>query len=250
MKYAGLAVLPALLLLLDHFSHAGVVTGAKASAEVDLANGNVTVTVANVSQQDITAFVVHVTCNGPDGGNDTASHSKEYGLPALTYKLALHPGETTEVQMNCGNTIPETRLVGVDAGVTVAIYGDQTAEVEDELSFQSILDQRAGLADAMQMCASAVKKAVSNSPPTDLSPHVHARLILERLLKKSQAESLKGDQESFNRSFQLQLELQGEIDTVRTAPAGREREFIQQEANRLQKLATLARKNSNIRKLL
>jgi hypothetical protein len=249
MKYAGLAILPALLLLLGHVSHAGVVKGATASAEVDLANGNVTVTVANVSQQDITAFVVNVTCIGPDGGNNTASHSKEYGLPALTYKLALHPGETTEVQMHCGHTIPETRLVGVDAEVTVAIYGDQTAEVQDELSFQWIIDERAGLADAIQICASAVKKAVSNSPPTDLPAHEHARLILERLLKKSQAESLKGDQKFFNRSFQLQLELQGEIDSVRTAPAGREREFIQQEANRLQRRATLAQKYADVRRL-
>ena len=132
MKYAGLAMLPALLLRLDHFSHAGVVKGATASAE--LTDGTAKVTVANVSQHDITGFVVRVSCKQPNGQTTSASHSTEYGVPAFTHK-ALNPGETTAVM------IPMTQIVSVeDAEVIVAIYSDQTAEVKDELSFNDIID--------------------------------------------------------------------------------------------------------------
>jgi hypothetical protein len=238
MKYAGLAVFPALLLLLDHFSHAGVVKGATASAE--LTDGTVKVTVANVSQHDITGFVVRVSCKQPNGQTTSASHSTEYGAPAFTHK-ALNPGETTEVM------IPMTQIVSVeDAEVIVAIYSDQTAEVKDELSFNDIIDRRQGLADALQMTADAVKAAVrdTDSGLTSAPPNVFAQQILQRLLDKGGAGRIDAGDKMF-----LQSLLQEEIDTLKTAPAGREREFVQGEANRLQKRATLAQKHADVRRL-
>jgi len=235
-----LAILPALLLLLQHFSHAGVVKGATASAE--LTDGGVKITIANVSQHNITGFVVEIACKQPNGQTASASHRTEYGVPAETHK-ALHPGETTEL------IIPMTQIVSVEgAEVIVAIYSDQTAEVkdEDESFFTDIIDRRQGVANGLEMIAGAVKMALSatDSGLTSAPPNVHAQQILQILLKKARAGSINAGDKML-----LQSELQGEIDAMKTAPAGREREFVQGEANRLQKRATLAQKHANVRRL-
>src|SRR5215472_4926784 len=102
MKYAGLAILPALLLLLQHFSHAGVVKGATVT-NAEFTNGSVKITVANDSQLDITGFVVGVTCKHPNGKTTWGSNTEDYGL----HHPFFHPGETKELETNCP-TIPES----------------------------------------------------------------------------------------------------------------------------------------------
>jgi hypothetical protein len=235
MKHAALA---ALLLLLDHFSHGGVVKGATVT-NAEFTNGSVKITVTNVSQLDITGFVIGVTCKHPNGETSWGSKTEDSG-PHLPL---FHPGETKELETSCP-TIPES--VGVDAEVVVAIYSDHTAEVKDERSYNDLIDHRQGVADGLEMIAGAVKEALlaTDSGLTSAPPNVHAQQILQILLKKARAGSINAGDKMF-----LQSLLQGEIDTMKTAPAGREREFVQGEANRLQKQATQAQKYADVRRL-
>jgi hypothetical protein len=53
----------------------------------------------------------------------------------------------------------------------------------------------------------------------------------------------------FSGALFLQAELQDEIDTLKTAPAGQEGKFVQDEANRLEREATLAQKHADVRRL-
>jgi hypothetical protein len=196
----------------------------------DVAMGpeNATITLTNTSKHDVTGYSIGITQQLANGQEIYSERTEDFGPSAFTHK-ALRSGETSE------QTIVFDQPGGVKsvrADVIVAIYDDQTAEVTNDRTFKDTLATRRKIANALQQSAVVFENAAADAAPRDRAAHDFEALAQNATSNQANVEFLKAN-----------------AAVAASAPAGEEREFLQNYASQLKQKADAFTRHATIRRL-
>jgi hypothetical protein len=140
----------------------------------DAARNELTIRVLNTSQKDITGYKVSVETTLSNGarGHFTTEWDKLGAIVRNEPDALFPPGGHEDRTIPIGTT-PNNPTTGVnDVHLVLVVYGDETAEAEDDKSLADLFSERRGTMSALQKLAGAVKKVLDN--PDDEHPSATA----------------------------------------------------------------------------
>ena len=186
-----------------------------------------TITVTNTSKHDVTGYSLAITQQLANGREIYSERTEDFGPSAFTHK-ALRSGETSEQTI----VFDQPRVRSVRADVIVAIYDDQTAEVKNDRTFKDTLATRRKIANALQQSAVVFENAAADAAPRDRAAHDFEALVQNATSNQASVEFLNEN-----------------AAVAASAPAGEEREFLQNYASQLKQKADAFTRHATIRRL-
>ena len=243
------------------------VTGVSLENNAGGQEATATIRILNTSQHAITALVVRYREHYSDGKTNSGQHFEDYGPRdnppggiASANGQTIHkiaPGESSEhvehfglatLCESCSPEIPQS----VEAEVIVAIYDDQTAEVEDDAAFENIIQIRRGDAEAAREAAKVFHDAAADQSPRD-----RAKRDFDALISNSEAKPANISDPTCTgtgcdpRKSAYEGKLKSNADLAASAPADtkEERTFFQSYARKLKQDADLFTRYCDIRRL-
>jgi hypothetical protein len=183
-KFMGVAVL---LLLSSCLARSAPITGLTQTWKYDPETRKGTVHFENVSHKNIVAFDVGVYVTYKDGHLFVSNES----LHDLVYQhgVVFAPGQTHDEEVS-----GPTQMEGVDltnpnnvrAEVDVVVYEDDTAEVNNQQAFESILENRQAAVEAAKKINEVVQQVLDDPTVTDQHTAIIGKLQQLAVVAKKQ----------------------------------------------------------------
>jgi|SRR4029077_419476 len=146
----------------------------------DKAKAELSIRLVNTSQKDITGYTVSVQTSAASGAKRNFSVSWDLMGPIARNEkdAAFHPGGYEDRTISI-NSPPANPTTVDDVHVVLVVYGDETAQAEDEKTLAAFSAARADSASAMRQVAAAVQGAIDN--PADNNPSATALKAVQAL---------------------------------------------------------------------
>lgn len=198
-----------------------------------------TIVISNQSSQDITGYSLDIVAT-VNGHATHWEHVEDYGPMVTAAGKALHPGDTATVRQTFGGIGKD--CTGITAKLIVVIYRDQTAEVENQASFEHTLAVRARIAKALRLESDTLTASLAKP-----NPSAEAKANLEQQLSEARDRAkASGGESDTDESY-----MQRTIALLRNAPVAvaDQRNLIEGEAARLNSEASLFSAYAQVRRL-